>query len=543
MPESKRASEPPRSLGKISLPAPAPRLIPGHRLDRYELLCPIAQGGMASVWVARIQGVHGFEKLVAVKTILAEYATDPQYEAMFLNEARLIASIRHHNVAEILDLGSHDSLLYLVLEWIEGDSLALLERSASRHKRPIPVPVGLRIVAQMCAGLNAAHELRDRSGRRLNVVHRDVSPQNVLVSVTGEVKLIDFGIAKALDQLTTNTSTGVLKGKIAFMSPEQALGLPLDARADIWSAGVVLYQLLTGQLPFRGTGQLETLHIIGACKRVAPIPGLPTILQRLLDRVLEPDREKRIGSAAELESELERVAAQLGPATTRDLAAVVREHLGVRVSERHATIETALLAADGRQKLTQVFDAAIERARRSDDPATEAFLLKAGSATDTEVDAPLTLTAPQPSVPSQTTGVVKVGRRRSHAPTSTKPERYASEPLPAKRARLRPVAILCAGVFAIAGLIAALSSRGKPGTRPQKTAVEAPSASTAALVPPSPPTQTPTQTPTLSPVEASALPLAVEAPSHSAATATRKAPHVVRPPAKRDVWSAFSEHR
>ena len=222
---------------------------------------------------------------------------------MFLNEARLIASIRHHNVAEILDLGSHDSLLYLVLEWIEGDSLALLERS-TRHDTsgPIPVPVGLRIVAQMCAGLNAAHELRDRSGRRLNVVHRDVSPQNVLVSVTGEVKLIDFGIAKAFDQLTTNTSTGVLKGKNrAFMSPEQALSVSrLDARADIWSAGVVLYQLLSGQLPFRGSGQLDTLHIIGACKRVAPIPGLPTILQRLLDRVLEPDREKRIGSAAEL---------------------------------------------------------------------------------------------------------------------------------------------------------------------------------------------------------------------------------------------------
>ena len=154
----------------------------------------------------------------------------------------------------------------------------------------------------MCAGLSAAHELTDRHGRSLNVVHRDISPQNVLVSVTGEVKLIDFGIAKALDQLHGNTNTGVLKGKISFMSPEQALGQPLDARADIWAAGVVLYQLLCGELPFQGTSQLDTLHIIGACQRAPAIPGLPTVLQRLLDRVLEPDREKRIGSAAELES-------------------------------------------------------------------------------------------------------------------------------------------------------------------------------------------------------------------------------------------------
>ncbi len=553
-------SDAPRSLGKISLPPPAPRLIPGHRLDRYELLCPIAQGGMASVWVARIQGVHGFEKLVAIKTILAEYATDPQYEAMFLNEARLIANIHHHNVAEILDLGSHDSLLYLVLEWIEGDSLALLERAASRHKRPIPLPLGVRIAAQMCAGLSAAHELTDRSGRSLNVVHRDISPQNVLVSVTGEVKLIDFGIAKALDQLHGNTNTGVLKGKISFMSPEQALGQPLDARADIWAAGVVLYQLLCGELPFQGTSQLDTLHIIGACQRAPAIPGLPTVLQRLLDRVLEPDREKRIGSAAELESELERVAAQLGPATTRDLATIVQEHLGSRIAARRATIETALEAADGRQKLKQVFDAALERERRGDDAATASVVLDPaaslaaprvpsllpGHATQVTVTATVADAAPPfAASTSQITGVV---RRESQRPPSKPAEQRLASRAPARDRRWQWFAIFGAAAFAAAGVLAAYVSEHKSepalalsavavqAATPSASPVAAPATSSASL-----------GAPMASAISATDLPLAEPEPSALKNNPGKHRPaHSVKAPQKtpqRDVWSAFSEHR
>ncbi len=558
----KPRSDAPRSLGKISLPPPAPRLIPGHRLDRYELLCPIAQGGMASVWVARMQGVHGFEKLVAVKTILAEYAMDPQYEAMFLNEARLIASIHHHNVAEILDLGSHDSLLYLVLEWIEGDSLALLERAASRHKRPIPLPLGLRIVAQMCAGLSAAHELKDRSGRSLNVVHRDISPQNVLVSVTGEVKLIDFGIAKALDQLTHDTNTGVLKGKISFMSPEQALGQPLDARADIWSAGVVLYQLLCGELPFRGTSQLDTLHLIGAAKRAPPIPGLPTMLQRLLDRVLEPDREKRISSAAELESELERVAAQLGPATTRDVATAVQEHLGSRVSARRATIETALQAADGRQRLTQVFDAALERERRGDDVATASVVLEPEAhwaaphvPTLTPEDATqLTATVPDAGLPhtatSPITGVVRRESLRPAPSPSARPRAKSHAPSHARRWQW--FAILGASAFAAAGVCAALVSQRKPAPelseRLASTSSSPPmSATSAAPVAALAPSVSATTAPSASAIAASDLPLAEpDAAPPKLGSSKKKPARVSKPPAKppqRDVWSAFSEHR
>ena len=377
-----------RSLSKISIPPSVGRLIPGHQLGRYELLCPIARGGMASVWVARLQGAHGFEKLVALKTILAEHAADPEYEAMFLDEARIVAGIRHHNVAEILDLGSADGMLYLVMEWVEGDSLALLQRAASRNSAPLPMTVAMRIVAQMCAGLHAAHELADRNGKALNVVHRDVSPQNVILSGTGEVKLIDFGIAKAVDQLSEHTRTGVLKGKISFMSPEQALGQRVDRRADVWAAGVVLYQLLAGRLPFRGENQLETLHLISRKERAPEIQGLPKPLAKLLERVLEPELDKRIASAAELEVELERLIGLLGAVTTREVASVVQQHLGRRIAARREVVDTALRAADGRIKLTQAFNAALEQAGLPDDEDDRAIERRREVTTALETPAP-----------------------------------------------------------------------------------------------------------------------------------------------------------
>lgn len=389
-----------RSLSKISIPPSVGRLIPGHQLGRYELLCPIARGGMASVWVARLQGAHGFEKLVALKTILAEHAADPEYEAMFLDEARIVAGIRHHNVAEILDLGSADGMLYLVMEWVEGDSLALLQRAASRNSAPLPMTVAMRIVAQMCAGLHAAHELADRNGKALNVVHRDVSPQNVILSATGQVKLIDFGIAKAVDQLSEHTRTGVLKGKISFMSPEQALGQRVDRRADVWAAGVVLYQLLAGRLPFRGENQLETLHLISRKERAPEIAGLPKPLAKLLERVLEPDLSQRIATAAELEVELERLIGLLGPVTTRDVASVVQQHLGRRIAARREVVDTALRAADGRIKLTQAFNAALEQAGLPDDEDDRAIERRREVTTALETPAPapsVALEAPMPA--------------------------------------------------------------------------------------------------------------------------------------------------
>lgn len=533
--------EPPqRSISKISVPPSAGRLIPGYQLGRYELLCPIARGGMASVWVARLQGAHGFEKLVAIKTILAEHASDPEYEAMFLDEARIVAGIRHHNVAEILDLGSADGLLYLVLEWVEGDSLALLERASSRHKEPIPMTVAMRIVAQICAGLHAAHELSDRGGKPLNVVHRDVSPQNVLVGATGEVKLIDFGIAKAVDQLSENTRTGVVKGKISFMSPEQALGQRVDRRADVWAAGVVLYQLLSGRLPFRGENQLETLHLIGSKQAAPPIAGLPKPLAALLARALEPELDRRIASAAELEVELEGLIALLGPVTTRDVSAVVQQHLGRRIAARREVVDTALRAADGRIKLTQAFNAAMDRDAHEEDSSEAARRREVTTALE-----------PLPKLPA----VATLPTFDSAAPTPLRGVTALSR-VP-RILRQRPW-LPSAALVLIVGTVAAMSLHKPASGNPesgQKSAQNRPVERTREPLPPTPSAASPLPTAVAeSPLVPPDAPAVEPSPSPSASSQTKSrksrapAPPVVHraapeAPGKQDVLKAFSVRR
>src|SRR5580693_6477061 len=188
---------------------------------------------MATVWLARVQGKHGFEKLVAVKTILPHLASDPGFRTMFLDEASIASRIRHPNVADILDLGEESNTIYMVLEWINGDSWSKLWGAVQSAHLPFPTHLLLRIAADACAGLHAAHELGDENGALLNVVHRDVSPQNVLITIGGVTKVIDFGIAKAMDRTAEATQTGMLKGKAQYTAPEQVRGKSVDRRADI----------------------------------------------------------------------------------------------------------------------------------------------------------------------------------------------------------------------------------------------------------------------------------------------------------------------
>src|SRR5215831_15547243 len=164
-----------------------PVLVPGFKLDRYELLTPIASGGMASVWLSRLRGKRGFEKLFAIKTIKTELTSDSRFQEMFLDEARIASAIQHPNVAQILDLGEQDDVLYIVMEWVDGDSLAKLRKLALKRGTNLPLGVTLRVVADACAGLHAAHQLRDVKGKNLDIIHRDVSPQNILVSAAGSV--------------------------------------------------------------------------------------------------------------------------------------------------------------------------------------------------------------------------------------------------------------------------------------------------------------------------------------------------------------------
>jgi serine/threonine-protein kinase len=338
-----------------SFPAPS-ALTPGYKLDRYELLCPIAQGGMASVWLARMQGKHGFEKLVAIKMILPGFATDSRFREMFLDEARIASRIEHANVAHILDLGEQHGVLYLVMEWVEGDALSKLARTIEKGGGRLPLGILLRILAEACAGLHAAHELCDAGGRPLGVVHRDVSPQNVLVNTNGVVKIIDFGVAKARDRHAEETRHGLLKGKIQYMAPEQAMGRPIDRRADVWAVGAILHRMLSGRGPFEAENQLATLHLLSSRRPPAELPpSVPNDVAAIVRRALTHDVDERFATAAELQTALEAAMHATGNSVQAgDVAAYIAEHLAERSHARKEAIALAIQSADERLRIAKV---------------------------------------------------------------------------------------------------------------------------------------------------------------------------------------------
>jgi len=331
----------------------------GHTLGRYELLVPIAQGGMAVVWAARMKGTRGFQKIVAVKSMLPSLSEDPQFEEMFLAEAELASRIRHPHVCEILDLGEQDGTLYIVMEWVDGEPLSTLQKAA-RNKGGIPLAVAARIGLHAALGLHAAHELQDEEGALLGLVHRDVSPQNILVTYTGVVKIVDFGVAKATSGAQDGrTKAGQVKGKVPFMSPEQALGKKVDRRTDVFALGIVLYQMITGKHPFRGDNDMATLHRICDPAPVATVksvvPTCPDALSDVISKALEKDPAKRFQTMTEMARGLERGVASLvgdGDSTKdQDTAAFVRSVVGERADKRKAAIKEAIRTADERAEL------------------------------------------------------------------------------------------------------------------------------------------------------------------------------------------------
>jgi eukaryotic-like serine/threonine-protein kinase len=274
---------------------------------RYQLLKKLATGGMAQIYLARQLGVQGIEKLLVVKRILPHLAENDDFITMFLDEARIAARLNHPNVVQIFDLGQQDDTFYIAMEYIHGEDIRKVSRQAKRLNKPIPIPLICRIVVEACAGLDYAHKKVDPAGRPLNIVHRDISPQNVLVSFEGGVKVVDFGIAKAADQATV-TKSGVLKGKYSYMSPEQAQGQPVDARSDVFALGVVMYELLTGTRVFKRANDIQTLSAV--MEYQAPPPSaiderLPKELDPIVMRALEKDREARYQGAREMQEALE----------------------------------------------------------------------------------------------------------------------------------------------------------------------------------------------------------------------------------------------
>jgi serine/threonine-protein kinase len=326
----------------------APQFQPGFRVGRYELLAPIASGGMASVWAARIQGTRGFEKLVAVKTILPHLADDPRFETMFLDEARIASEIVHPNIAQVFDLGEQDGVLYLVCEWVDGESLAMLRKRVVDQGHDMPVPIALRIMSDVCGGLHAAHELRDGTGKLLQVVHRDVSPQNIVISDAGAVKVIDFGVAKALNRTLGQTVAGKLKGKVQYMPPEQARGLQVDRRADLWSVGAVLYHLLAGRTPYEAESPLGVLNMLLSEEPPPPLPDhVPGSVADIVDRALRPDPVERYQTAAEMQVAIAMALRDVSmPVTDAAIGDYVRRYLGTQSEQRHKVVSEAIEAAN-----------------------------------------------------------------------------------------------------------------------------------------------------------------------------------------------------
>jgi len=324
-----------------------------QRVDRYELVGEIASGGMATVYLARLTGVGGFQRFVAIKRLHPHLASEKEFVEMFLDEARIAARIHHPNVVPILEVGASAVGYYLVMEYIEGDTLArLLARAATRGKR-LPVGIALRIALDMLAGLHAAHELRDDAGEAVHLVHRDVSPQNVLVGVDGIARITDFGVARAASRLTA-TRVGQLKGKIAYMAPEQAAGEEaIDRRADVFAAGIVVWEELAAKRLFKAENEAATLSRV-MTETVAPlttiVPTLSTALSNVVLRALDRQPDQRFASCAQFADALEAAATgKESIATPRELAAYVSEVLGDEVLAQREAVRAWIARSEPSQ--------------------------------------------------------------------------------------------------------------------------------------------------------------------------------------------------
>jgi serine/threonine-protein kinase len=302
------------------------RPMAGRQLGRYEILTQLASGGMASVYVARAQGVAGFERLVAIKVLHPHLAYEQEFVSMFLDEARLAARIRHMNVVPTLDISdSPGDGYFLVMEYIEGNHLgALLGRAAKRGER-LPRPFIFRVLTDALQGLAAAHRLADENGRPLKLVHRDVSPHNILVGTDGIGRLTDFGVAKA-DVRMASTRAGQFKGKLSYMAPEQASSSETDQRSDLFSVGIILWECLTGRRLFKGDSNAATLNKLLNETVVKPSALWPELepYDDVVMKALSRNPEKRFQSAEDFGEALDLAASPEGIAKTRDVAEVVR---------------------------------------------------------------------------------------------------------------------------------------------------------------------------------------------------------------------------
>jgi len=298
---------------------------PGHILSRYVILGKLARGGMAEVWLARQHGLAGFNKTLVLKTILPAVGEDGKFFQMFLDEARLAAQLNHPNVVQINDLDMAEGRPFIAMEYLDGRNLAQVQRALASRGEHLDPLMSARIMLDVCAALEYAHALKDESGVPLNIIHRDVTPENIFLTYQGQVKVLDFGIAKATAS-SNLTQPGTIRGKLAYMAPEQVLAEKLDNRVDIWAMGVNLYMLLTGQLPFTASGDVEFMAAILQATPLAPsalTAELPHALEAIVMRALQKNRKKRFADAGEMRAQLDAYVRGHPPVSSFQIAEVM----------------------------------------------------------------------------------------------------------------------------------------------------------------------------------------------------------------------------
>jgi len=431
---------------------------------KYQLLRKIASGGMGQVFLALEKGA-GFERLVVLKLILPHLTEDDEFLSMFEEEARLVFRLSHPNLIKNFELTEIDGRHSLVMEYVQGEDVRRLDKFARAQGKPLPVGLVLRIIAEAAAGLDYAHQVRDAQGQPLKLVHRDVSPQNLLVGFDGGVKVIDFGVAKAAGS-THNTATGVLKGKYPYMSPEQAMGQPIDGRSDQFALGVVMWELLTSRRLFKGESDMMTLRLVRDCQVPRPSqlnPKLPPGIDELVLKALAPTPEARYPSCGAFRLAIEDYILQYRlPASNAHLSGYLHELYAERIARE----------ADPKKldQLADETDLDAMDSRSSSSRSLRSHSEKAGSASGR-------------SAPSK----ARTPSAKALAPPTRQTVSLAVPSAPQRRFPVVPVAVVVGGLLVSAGVAFVLLRTPPPVTQvpvPQPTPVTQ-----------TPPVKTPVQTP------------------------------------------------
>jgi serine/threonine protein kinase len=352
----------PRSSGAIQDPSGLPK-----RIGKYQILKKMATGGMAEIYIAVARGIEGFEKLVVLKRILPQLASNPSFVNMFLDEARIAATLQHPNVVQVYDIENVDNNYLFSMEYLHGADLHKIGRSLRQKRRGLPIDQAIAIMLGATAGLHYAHDKRGIDGKHLGIVHRDVSPQNIIVTYDGTVKLVDFGIAKAVHR-STQTKNPTLKGKVRYMSPEQCRSRPLDRRSDVFSASIILWELTTGQKLFARESEYDSLRAIVDSDAPPPLlykADYPMDLQPIVMKGLARNPDDRWQNANELHRALEDFARERKlHATPAGLQRFMRDIFGEQ-------IESWVVAQKTGKSLAQHVSETLDRVKPDDDEDTQ----------------------------------------------------------------------------------------------------------------------------------------------------------------------------